>query len=47
MEEEGSDWAQHCLLIGSEAWHLQDGEQALHERTLGACEAQAFQDPKL
>ncbi|NWQ95244.1 GP162 protein, partial [Burhinus bistriatus] len=46
-EEENTDRPRRCSLAGNEAWHLQDGEQAPCERTLEACEAQTFQDPKL
>lgn len=47
-EEENADRPRRCSLAGNEAWHLQDGEQAPGgERTLEACEAQTFQDPKL
>lgn len=46
-EEENADWPRRCSLAAGEAWHLQDGEQAPHERTLEACEAQTLQDPRL
>ncbi|KAF2981667.1 hypothetical protein EK904_001130 [Melospiza melodia maxima] len=46
-EEENSDRPRRCSVLGSEVWHLQDGEQAPCERTPEACEPQTFQDPKL
>lgn len=46
-EEENTDRPRRCSLACSEALQLQDGEQALCERTLEASEPQTFQDPKL
>lgn len=46
-EEESTNRPRCCSLAGSEAWHLQDEEQAPRERTPEACEAQPLQDPKL